>query len=83
MFVNLYFVEFKILSKIAGSVPPEMLESLVPKKLFSRLSIANKMLLGYMTLVILTVIVVVYALISLQRLNNLNTSIVTVDIPVQ
>jgi diguanylate cyclase (GGDEF)-like protein len=38
------------------------------------------MLLGYMMLVALTVIVVVYALISLQRINNLNSSIVKVDI---
>jgi diguanylate cyclase (GGDEF)-like protein len=41
------------------------------------------MLLGYMMLVALTVIVVVYALISLQRINNLNSSIVKVDIVVE
>jgi diguanylate cyclase (GGDEF)-like protein len=41
------------------------------------------MLLGYMMLVSLTVIVVVYALISLQRINNLNSSIVKVDIVVE
>jgi GGDEF domain-containing protein/CHASE3 domain sensor protein len=41
------------------------------------------MLLGYMTLVGLTVIVVVYALVSLQRINSLNKSIVKVDIIVQ
>ncbi len=57
-----------------------ILDRLVPSKLFARLSIANKMLLGYMTLVLLTVSVVIYALISLQRINSLNTSIVKVDI---
>jgi len=36
-----------------------------------------------MTLVLLTVVVVVYALISLQRINSLNKSIVQVDIVVQ
>ncbi len=60
-----------------------MLDRLVPNRLFSRLSIANKMLLGYLTLSVLTVIVVVYALISFQRLNHINKSIVNVDIPVQ
>ncbi len=47
------------------------------------MNIASKMLLGYMVLVLLSFIVVVYALVSLQRLNSLNESIVTVDIPVQ
>jgi len=56
---------------------------LVPTKLFARLNIASKMLLGYMTLVLLTVVVVVYALVSLQRINSLNKSIVQVDIVVQ
>ncbi len=41
------------------------------------------MLLGYLTLSVLTIIVVVYALISFQRLNHINKSIVNVDIPVQ
>ncbi|MCK9419414.1 MAG: diguanylate cyclase [Nitrospirae bacterium] len=62
---------------------PEILEKLVPKRLFARLNIASKMLLGYMSLVVLTVIVVVYALISLQRINALNRSIVKVDIIIQ
>jgi len=57
-----------------------ILNRLVPTKLFARLNIASKMLLGYMTLVALTVIVVSYALISLQRINKLNSSIVKVDI---
>jgi GGDEF domain-containing protein len=62
---------------------PKILDKLVPTRLFSRLNIANKMLLGYMTLVVLTVIVVAYALISLQRINTLNRSIVKVDIVVE
>jgi GGDEF domain-containing protein/HAMP domain-containing protein len=64
-------------------IPTAILDMLVPAKLFARLNIASKMLLGYMTLVLLTVIVVVYALISLQRINSLNKSIVQVDIVVQ
>ena len=65
------------------SISPGILDKLVPAKLFARLNIASKMLLGYMTLVGLTVIVVVYALISLQRINHLNKSIVKTDIIVQ
>jgi GGDEF domain-containing protein/CHASE3 domain sensor protein len=64
-------------------ISPKMLDKLVPTGLFARLNIANKMLLGYMTLVLLTVIVVAYALISLQRINTLNRSIVKVDIIVE
>ncbi len=64
-------------------IPPGILDRLVPSKLFSRLTIANKMLLGYMTLSVLTIIVVVYALISFQRLNYINRSIVKGDIPVR
>lgn len=64
-------------------ISPKILDKLVPTGLFSRLNIANKMLLGYMTLVVLTVIVVAYALISLQRINTLNRSIVKVDIMVE
>ncbi len=60
-----------------------ILDTLVPTKLFARLNIARKMLLGYMTLVGLTVIVVAYALVSLQRINSLNRSIVEVDIIAQ
>jgi diguanylate cyclase (GGDEF)-like protein len=41
------------------------------------------MLIGYMSLVVLTVIVVVYALLNLQRLNQLNSDIVKIDIPIQ
>lgn len=61
----------------------KILDMLVPTRLFARLNIASKMLLGYMTLVVLTVIVVTYALINLQRINTLNRSIVKVDIIVE
>ncbi len=64
-------------------VSQKILDRLVPTKLFSRLNIASKMLLGYMTLVGLTVIVVAYALVSLQRINMLNRSIVKVDVIIQ
>ncbi len=60
-----------------------ILDKLVPSSLFAHLNIASKMLLGYMILAALTVIVVVYALISLQRINSLNRSIVKVDIVVE
>jgi GGDEF domain-containing protein/CHASE3 domain sensor protein len=58
----------------------EILDKLVPTRLFARLNIASKMLLGYMMLVVLTVIVVAYALVSLQRINTLNRTIVKVDV---
>jgi CHASE3 domain sensor protein len=41
------------------------------------------MLIGYLMLVILTAMVIVYALASLQRLNTLNREIVKVDTPIQ
>ncbi len=63
--------------------PFPILDWLVPSRLFARMSIASKMLLGYMTLVTLTVIVVIYALVNLQRINSLNRSIVKVDIIVK
>jgi GGDEF domain-containing protein/CHASE3 domain sensor protein len=66
-----------------NSVASGILDRLVPTRLFARLTIAKKMFLGYMTLVLLTVIVVAYALVSLQRINSLNKSIVKVDIIVQ
>ncbi len=61
----------------------EFLDKLVPTRLFAKLNIASKMLLGYMTPVGLTVVVVIYALISLQRINSLNKGIVKVDIIIQ
>ncbi len=54
-----------------------------PPAFFRRLSIANKMLLGYLVLVILTMIVAGYALVSLRRINGLNEQIVTVDVVIQ
>jgi GGDEF domain-containing protein/CHASE3 domain sensor protein len=50
-------------------------------KPFSRLTIAGKMLVGYAVLVVLTVTVVGYVLVSLSRINSLSRSIVTVNIP--
>ncbi len=66
--------------KLNIPIPTTILDRLVPAKLFARLNIASKMLLGYMTLVGLTVVVVAYALVSLQRINSLNKSIVRVDV---
>jgi GGDEF domain-containing protein/CHASE3 domain sensor protein len=60
-----------------------ILDWLVPSRLFARMSITSKMLLGYMTLVALTVMIVVYALVNLQRINSLNRGIVKVDILVK
>jgi diguanylate cyclase (GGDEF)-like protein len=60
-----------------------ILENLTPRRLFEKLTIVSKMLMGYMTLVVLTVIVVTYALLNLQRLNKLNNEIVSVEIPIQ
>ena len=62
---------------------PRVLDALVPERLLERLSIARKMLLGFLLPGALTLIVVVYVLISLQRLNSLNQSIVKVDIAAQ
>jgi len=62
-------------------VPDFVLELLTPHKLFAKMTIAGKMLMGYMTLVVLTVGVVVYVLLSLYRLNHLNNEIVRVYIP--
>ena len=47
------------------------------------MDIGSKMLSGYMVLVLLTVVVVTFALFNIQRLNRLNNSIVTIDVPVQ
>jgi GGDEF domain-containing protein/CHASE3 domain sensor protein len=71
------------LSKLTENIPSSLLDKLVPKKLFSRLDIASKMLIGYFVLVVLTTVIVVYTLVSLRSLNNLNASIVTIDVPVQ
>ncbi len=70
-------------SEKQSSFTTRILDALVPTQLFARLSIARKMLLGYMILVLLTVAVVLYALLSLQRINSLNASIVKVDVIVE
>jgi GGDEF domain-containing protein len=64
-------------------IPPALLEFLTPNRLFAKLTITRKMLIGYLMLVILTAMVIVYALASLQRINALNREIVMVDIPIQ
>lgn len=63
--------------------PKALLEAMTPHTLFARLSIARKMLLGYMLLVVLSVAVVSYALSGLMRLHGLNNGVIRVDVPVQ
>lgn len=63
-------------------IPTAILEFLTHHRFFSKLTIASKMLLGYMSLAVFTV-VVFYALLSLQRMNSLNNEIIKVDIPTQ
>ena len=64
-------------------LPQAILDILTPHRIFARLNIASKMLLGYTMLVALTVVVVVYVLINLQRLNSMNKDVVKIDIQVQ
>jgi diguanylate cyclase (GGDEF)-like protein len=51
------------------------------KRKYLKLTIANKMQLGFLPLFILTVLMAAYALASLTRLNGINKSIVQGDIP--
>ncbi len=51
------------------------------KRKYLRLDISNKLLLGFLPLVILTGLMAAYALASLGRLNAINRSIVQRDIP--
>jgi diguanylate cyclase (GGDEF)-like protein len=51
------------------------------KRKYLKLNIANKLLLGFLPLVVLTVLMAAYALASLGRLNAINKSIVQGDIP--
>ena len=51
------------------------------RKKYLRLNIANKMLLGFLPLFVLTVLMATYALASLGRVNGINKSIVQEDIP--
>ncbi len=48
---------------------------------FLRLNIARKLMLGYSSLLALLVIISVYALINLNRLNDINSSILKTDLP--
>jgi len=49
---------------------------------FLRLNIANKLMLGFSSLLALLVIISVYTLMNLNRLNAINSSIVQTDLPV-
>ncbi|MCP4622614.1 MAG: hypothetical protein GY850_03675 [bacterium] len=49
---------------------------------FLRLNIANKLMLGFSSLLVLLVIISIYALMNLNRLNAINRSIVQTDLPV-
>lgn len=49
---------------------------------FLRMTIAHKLLLGFSSLLILLVIISVYALMNLNRLNAINSSILQTDLPV-
>jgi len=49
---------------------------------FYRLKIARKLMLGYSVLLILLVGISVYALVNLNRLNEINNSILNTDLPV-
>ncbi|MDP3112825.1 MAG: hypothetical protein Q8M71_12050, partial [Thermodesulfovibrionales bacterium] len=51
------------------------------KVFFLRLNIAKKMLLGYLSLSILTVLISVFALSSLERINSINNSVIKTDVP--
>jgi diguanylate cyclase (GGDEF)-like protein len=64
-------------------LPQAILDALTPNRIFARLNIASKMLLGYTMLVALTVVVVVYVLINLQRLNRMNSDVIKIDIHIK
>jgi diguanylate cyclase (GGDEF)-like protein len=49
---------------------------------FLRLNIARKLMVGYSSLLALLVIISIYALTNLNRLNAINTSILQTDLPV-
>jgi diguanylate cyclase (GGDEF)-like protein len=49
---------------------------------FLRLTIAHKLMLGFSSLLVLLVIISVYALMNLNRLNAINSSILQTDLPV-
>lgn len=60
-----------------------IVEAMIPNRFFARLNIASKMLLGYAMLVVLSVIVVAYVLLSLRQLNNLNEGVLGTSVPAQ
>jgi diguanylate cyclase (GGDEF)-like protein len=49
---------------------------------FLRLTIANKLMLGFSSLLALLIIISAYALTNLNRLNSINNSILLTDVPV-
>ncbi|UCG77435.1 MAG: diguanylate cyclase [Nitrospirota bacterium] len=51
------------------------------KHTYLRLNIAKKLLLGYLSLGVLIIIISVYALSSLERLNDVSSSILETDVP--
>ncbi len=64
--------EWKIIDRLIGFVVSH----------FYRLKIARKLMLGYSVLLILLVGISVYALANLNRLNEINNSILNADLPV-
>ncbi len=48
---------------------------------FLRLTIAKKMLLGYLTLVALFFLISIFSISSLERLNTINKVIISIDVP--
>ena len=64
--------EKKVFGRLAGFITAH----------FLRLNIANKLMLGFSSLLALLVIISVYALINLNRLNSINSSILQTDLPV-
>ncbi len=61
----------------------DILDALTPHRIFARLNIASKMLLGYTMLAVLSVAVVVYVLLSLQRINSMTRDVLKIDIQVR
>ena len=64
--------EWKIIDRLIGFVVSH----------FYRLKIARKLMLGYSVLLVLLIAISVYALVNLNRLNEINSSILSTDLPV-
>ena len=47
-----------------------------------RISIAKKLLFGYLSLALLIIIISIFSLYNLERLNTINTSILQIDVPI-